>query len=284
MHDDTASPDLSLETTRPLNHGGPIPLLGLGTFRSPAGEATRDAVRWALEAGYRHLDTAAAYGNEEDVGRGLRESGVPRDEVFVTTKLWKDSHGYDETLRAFDESLRRLGLDAVDLYLIHWPDSPRRLDSWRAMERILAEGRARAIGVSNYMIRHLEEVLEHGSVVPAVNQIELHPFNHGSRGEVLDFCQRHDIAVEGYSPLTKTRKLDEPTLVRIARARARTPAQVLIRWALQHGFITIPKSTHRDRIRENAAVFDFFLSDRDMADLDGLDEDFITSWDPRKIP
>lgn len=274
---------LRIDTTVPLSHGGPMPLFGLGTFRSPAGGATRDAVLWALEAGYRLVDTAAAYGNEADVGAAIRESAVPRAELFITTKLAKDDHGYDEALRAFDASLERLGLDAVDLYLIHWPGSERRVESWRALERILEEGRARAIGVSNYMVDHLEEVLEGGEVPPAVNQIELHPFNYRSRGDVVEFCGAHDIAIEGYSPLTKARRLDQPTVARIAAAHGRTGAQVLIRWALQHTIITIPKSTSRARIRENADVFAFALSASEMAALDGLDEDFVTSWDPREV-
>ena len=272
-----------LQSRTELNHGGPMPLFGLGTFRSPAGEATRNAVRWALDAGYRHVDTAALYRNEDDVGAAIRDSGVPREDVFVTTKLHKDDHGYDEALRAFDASLERLGFDYVDLYLIHWPGSDRRMESWRALERILEEVRARAIGVSNYMAHHLEEVLDHGTVVPAVNQIELHPFNYRSRADVIELCGRRGIAVEGYSPLTKTEKLDEPTVAGIAAGHGRTGAQVLIRWALQHGIITIPKSTHRDRIRENADVFDFELTDAEMRELDALDEDFTTSWDPREV-
>lgn len=280
MTSDTA---LRIDTTIELNHGGPMPLFGLGTFRSPAGGETREAVGWALEVGYRHIDTAALYGNEADVGAAVRESGVPREDVFVTTKLHKDDHGYDSALRGFDESLDRLGLDYVDLYLIHWPESDRRQESWDALERLLEEGRARAIGVSNYMVDHLEEVLEHGTVVPAVNQIELHPFNYRSRRDVVELCRERGIAVEGYSPLTKTKRLDDPTVVEIADVIGCSPAQVLIRWALQHRLITIPKSTDRDRIRENAEVFDFELSPDQMERLDGLDEDFLTSWDPREV-
>lgn len=280
MTRDTA---LSMDTTVELSHGGPIPLFGLGTFRSPAGRETREAVGWALELGYRHVDTAALYGNEADVGAAIRESGIPREEVFVTTKLHKDDHGYDAALRGFDASLGRLELDYVDLYLIHWPESPRRQESWDAFERLLEEGRARAIGVSNYMVHHLEEVLERGTVVPAVNQIELHPFNYRSRRDVVELCRERGIAVEGYSPLVKARKLDEPAVREVAEAAGRTPAQVLIRWALQHRIITIPKSTNRDRIRENADVFDFELDADQMARLDGLDEDHVTSWDPRTV-
>ncbi len=276
---------MAIEITTPieLNHGGPIPLFGLGTFRSPEGEPTRNAVRWALDAGYRHIDTAAIYGNEESVGAALREHEVPRDDIFVTTKLAKDDHGYDSALRAFEASLDRLGLDYVDLYLVHWPgDGPRR-ESWRALEEIHESGRARAIGVSNYTVDHMREVFEQGSIVPAVNQFELHPFNYRSRNDMVDFCREHDIAVEGYSPLTKTERLDNDVVQTVAGDHGKTAAQVLIRWALQHHFITIPKSTNHQRIEENADVFDFVLAEEEMDRLDALDEDFITSWDPREV-
>lgn len=272
-----------LTTAVELNHGGPIPLFGLGTFRSPEGQATQDAVRWALDAGYRHIDTAAIYGNEADVGAAIREHDVARDDVFVTTKLARADHGYDAALRAFEASLDRLGLDAVDLYLVHWPGGGPRNESWRALEEILESGRARAIGVSNYMVDHLKEVLDQGSVVPAVNQFELHPFNFGSRRDVVEVCRDHGIAVEGYSPLAKARRMEHGTLTGIAGDHGKTPAQVMIRWALQHDIVTIPKSNQRDRILENADVFDFELADEEMTRLDGLDEDFITSWDPREV-
>jgi diketogulonate reductase-like aldo/keto reductase len=274
---------LHIGTTLDLNHGRAIPLFGLGTFRSPEGAATRAAVRNALEVGYRHIDTAASYGNEADVGAALRESDVPRGEVFVTTKLAPSDHGYDSALRGFDASLERLGLDHVDLYLIHWPGGGDRRGSWRALERIHGEGRAGAIGVSNYMVSHLREVLEDGSVVPAVNQLELHPFNYRNRLDVIALCRDNGIAVEGYSPLTKARRFDDATLQEVAGRHDRAVAQVLIRWALQHRIVTIPKSTSPERIRENAHVFDFSLDDADMERIDRLDEDFITSWDPRTI-
>lgn len=274
---------IEITTSVELSHGGPIPLFGLGTFRTPKGEQARSAVRWALEVGYRHIDTAAIYGNEADVGAALRDHGVDREEVFVTTKLAKGEHGYESGLRAFDASLDRLGLDYVDLYLIHWPGGGPRQDSWRALEEVHTGGRARAIGVSNYTVGHLREVLEQGTVIPAVNQFELHPFNFRSRKGLVDFCRDHDIAVEGYSPLAKARRLDEKTVREIAGAHGKTAAQVLLRWALQHGFITIPKSSDHDRIRENADVFDFELSDAEVERLDALDEDFTTSWDPREV-
>lgn len=274
---------IDITTTIDLNHGGPVPLFGLGTFRIPQGNGTRNAVRTALDAGYRHIDTAAIYGNEEAVGAAVREHERSREEVFVTTKLARSDHGYETALRAFDASLDRLGLEYVDLYLIHWPGGGPRADSWRALEEIHESGRARAIGVSNYTIDHLKEVLDRGSTIPAVNQFELHPFNYRSRKELVDFCREQDIAVEGYSPLAKARRLDNDVVRQVADHHGRTPAQVLIRWALQHDFITIPKSGDPDRIRENADAFDFDLDEEAVAHLDDLDEDFTTSWDPRTV-
>lgn len=274
---------LDIGSTIAPSHGRPMPLLGLGTFRSPRGDATRNAVRWALKLGYRHIDTAAAYGNEKDVGAAVRDSGVPRDDVFITTKLAADDHGYDRALRAFDASLERLGLDTVDLYLVHWPGGGPRRESWRALERILRDGRARAIGVSNYLVDHLEELFAHAEVAPAVNQFELHPFAYRSRSDVVTFCREHDIIVEGYAPLAKGRRLDHPVVREMAERHGKTGAQVLIRWALQHRIVTIPKSTRRERIRENAAVYDFELSAEEVERLDQLDEGYITSWNPREI-
>jgi diketogulonate reductase-like aldo/keto reductase len=244
----------------------------------------RDAVAWALEAGYRHVDTAAMYGNETGVGQAVRESGLARDEIFVTTKLWNRDHGYDRALRAFDASLERLDMERVDLYLVHWPVEGLRLESWRALERILEEGRARAIGVSNYMVRHLEELLAHAHVPPAVNQIELHPFNWRSRRSVLELCREQEIVVEAYSPLTKAMNLDEPVVGEVARELERTPAQVLIRYALEKGTVALPKSGDRERIRENGRVFDFGLDEGQLARLDALDRGLAVSWDPTDAP
>jgi diketogulonate reductase-like aldo/keto reductase len=272
---------MQLSSTVTLNGGVAIPRLGLGVYQS--GRATGDAVRWALEAGYRHFDTAAMYGNEADVGAALRRAiaagQVRREEVFVTTKLWNTDHGYDEALRAFDASARRLGLDYVDLFLLHWPVPERRLRSWRALERILAEGRCRAIGVSNFMIRHLEELLAHAQSPPAVNQIELHPWCQ--QRDVVAFCEDRGIAAVAYSPLTKGLRLRDPRLAAVAREVGRTPAQVLLRWSLQKGFVTIPKSARRERIIENAAIFDVALGTESMATLDGFNEEHHVTWDPR---
>jgi diketogulonate reductase-like aldo/keto reductase len=273
---------MQLSSTFALHSGISIPRLGLGVYQS--GRATGDAVRWALEAGYRHVDTAAMYGNEADVGAALREAMaaglVRREDVFVTTKLWNSDHGYDQALRAFDASARRLGLGCVDLFLLHWPVPGRRLQSWRALERIQAEGRCRAIGVSNFVVRHLEELLANAQVPPAVNQIELHPWCQ--QREVVAFCEARCIAVVAYSPLTKGLKLKDPRLAAVAQEAGRTPAQVLLRWSLQKGFVTIPKSTRRERIAENAAIFDFALGAEAMATLDDLNEEHHLTWDPRQ--
>jgi diketogulonate reductase-like aldo/keto reductase len=264
----------------PLNAGTSIPQVGLGVWQTPRGEGTRRAVKTAIELGYRHIDTARIYGNEADVGAGLRASGVARAEVFVTTKLWNDDQGYDSALRAFDASLDRLGLDYVDLYLLHWPVAGKRLDSWRALERLHSEKRARAIGVSNFLSRHLEELMATASVTPAVNQIELSPFLQ--QRETRAFCLRHGIVVEAYSPLTHGQRLDHPVVVATAARVGRSPAQVLLRWALQQGLVVLPKSTREARIRENAALFDFTLDAQAMTALDACEEGLVTGWDPRR--
>jgi len=267
-----------------LNNGITIPRLGLGVYQSGRGRATENAVTWALEAGYRHIDTAAMYGNEAEVGAALRRAFAAglarREDVFVTTKLWNSDHGYDEALRAFDASHRRLGLDQIDLFLIHWPVPDRRQHSWRALERILGEGRCRAIGVSNYMVSHLEELLSHAGTPPAVNQIELHPWCQ--QRDVVSFCSAQGIATVAYSPLTKGMNLDNPDLAKVAREASRSPAQILLRWSLQKGFVTIPKSARKERIVENAAIFDFELSTEQMARLDRLNEEDHVTWDPRR--
>jgi|HubBroStandDraft_1064217.scaffolds.fasta_scaffold02634_7 diketogulonate reductase-like aldo/keto reductase len=283
MNPPAAPRDLSSRVK--LSQGPEIPVLGLGVFQSPPGPVTRQAVLWALAAGYRLIDTAAMYGNEADVGAAVRESGIPREEVFVTTKLWHTDLGYASAKRAFKESLDRLGLGYIDLYLIHWPraDSPQvRLDTWRALEEIHEGGTCRAIGVSNYSIRHLEELAK-ARIPPAVNQVEFHPFVYDP--ELVEYCRAHRIQLEAYSPLTRNRRIDDPTIAEVARAHARSPAQVMIRWGLQHGLVEIPKSVHQDRIEENTRVFDFSLSDADMKRLDGLrDKQRVTQWDPAQIP
>ncbi|GAB4326250.1 MAG: aldo/keto reductase [Promethearchaeota archaeon] len=278
-------PRLDLDSTIEINNCVAIPVLGLGTWMA-TGKAAERAVEWALQAGYRHVDTATIYGNEAEVGRAIakfcRESGVSRDEIFVTTKLWNDSHGRDAALRAIDRSLKALKLSQVDLYLIHWPVPGRRVETWHAMEEILGAEKARAIGVSNFMEHHLDELLPHAEVVPAVNQVEFSPFLY--LRDLQKKCEDNGIVVEAYSPLTRGVKLGDPRLVEVANKYGKTPAQVLVRWGLQKGLVVIPKSTSEARIRENADVFDFNLSAEDVASLDALDEGFHAQTDPDWIP
>ena len=281
---------LTLDSSITLNNGVTIPRLGLGVFKAAEGPDTEHAVREALAAGYRHFDTARIYGNEASVGTALRESmgrqGTPlrREELFVTTKLWNTDHGYDKTLRACDASLDALGLAAVDLYLVHWPVDGVRGETWRAMEALLASGKARAIGVSNYMPQHLQELEGYAKVLPAVNQIELSPYNFLFRKPVLDWCAARGIVVEAYSPLTKGMKLRERRLLDIAAGIGKTTAQVLIRWGLEKGFVVLPKSTSAERILANASVYDFELTIDDITKLDSMNENLVTGWDPTDAP
>lgn len=284
-----------LGTRIKLNDGHEIPQLGLGVWQI-SGRACESAVLAAFEAGYRHIDTASFYGNEASVGAAVRASGIPREELFITTKLWNSDHGNPE--RAFETSLRRLKMDYVDLYLIHYPVR-ERLRSWRVFEHIKRQGGARSIGVSNFTVRHLTELLAQTETVPAVNQVEFHPYLY--QRELLEFCKTRGIAVEAYSPLTQGHRLKDRKLAAIAkkypgaspeadeRGRSNTentksPAQILIRWALQHGLVVIPKSANPARIRENGAVFDFEISGEDMRALDGFHEDLRTCWNPTGAP
>ena len=248
-----------------LAGGAQMPLLGLGVWLIPNGRETEQAVRWALEAGYRHVDTAQAYGNEEGVGAALKAAGVPREEVFVATKFMP---GGKDPERDAERSLERLGLDYVDLYLVHWPQGGPTW-AWPGMERTLERGLARSIGVSNFDVGELDALLGVASVPPAVNQIHVNPFHHPTA--LVEACRRHGIVVEAYSPLTHGRDLEHRTIVEIARRVGRTPAQVLLRWGLEHGYVVIPKSQNRGRIEENAAIFDFTLAPEDVAALDRLD-------------
>ena len=273
---------LTLRSCIRLNDGNEIPVLGLGVWQAAPGKETRRAVGHALEIGYHLIDTASLYGNEQDVGAAVRESGIPREKIFVTTKLWNNDHGYEAALRAFERSRQELGLDYVDLYLIHWPVPRLRHESWKALLRLREEGRVRSIGVSNYTIRHLQELLPATPLPPSVNQVEFHPFLY--QRELLEFGQSHGIQLEAYSPLARGRRLKDPVLLEIAARTARTPAQVLIRWSLQHGLVVIPKSVRPERIRENAAVFDFELKPKDMERLDSLDERSHVAWNPDDLP
>ncbi|MDX6363500.1 MAG: 2,5-diketo-D-gluconate reductase [Streptomyces sp.] len=263
-----------------LNNGVEMPQLGFGVWQVPDDEAEQ-AVATALEAGYRSIDTAAIYGNEEGTGKAIASSGVPRADLFVTTKLWNGDQGYDSTLRAFDTSLDKLGLEYVDLYLIHWPlpSKGAYVDTYKAFEKLYADGRAKAIGVSNFLPDHLEQLLKATSVVPAVNQIELHP--HLQQQAAREFHAEHGIATEAWSPLGSGKGLLEvPAIVAIARKHERTPAQVVLRWHLQLGNIVIPKSVTPSRIKENIEVFDFALDDEDISAISALNEDRRLGPDP----
>ena len=253
-----------------FHDGNSIPQVGLGVWQTP-NDVAAPSVRTALEAGYRHIDTAAIYGNEPGVGEGMRTSGVGRNDIFLTTKLWNDAQGYDSTLKAFDESLKRLGTDYIDLYLIHWP-SPKRdryVESWKAMVKLKEEGRARSIGVSNFGVEHLDKIIAETGVTPVLNQVELHP--DFQQATLRKAHERLGIKTESWSPLGQGLLLADPAVGEIARKLGHTPAQVLIRWHLQNGLIVIPKSVTPSRIVENFQVFDFELSAGDIKALDGLD-------------
>lgn len=265
-----------------LNNGVVIPQLGLGVWQMKDGNEVETAVSAAIDAGYRLIDTAAIYGNEAGVGRAIADSSIPRDELFITTKLWNADQGYMETMQAFEKSLARLGLDYIDLYLIHWPvpAADKYVDTWRALEKLYSDGRIRAIGVSNFTPPHLERLLSESTVVPAVNQIELHPrFNQAATREL---CNKLGIAVESYSPLggAGSNLLDDTTLAGIADQYGKSVAQIVIRWHLQHGLVVIPKSSNPDRIRQNFDVFDFELTGEDMEAIDALNTDNRVGADP----
>jgi diketogulonate reductase-like aldo/keto reductase len=240
----------------------------------------------ALKAGYRHIDTAALYGNEADVGRAVRDSvselGLTRESIFVTTKLWNSDHGFERAKKACRESYDRLGLGPIDLYLIHWPVARKREESWRALIDLKREGLIRSIGVSNYTIRHLQELLDTSGVVPSVNQVEFSPFLF--QKELLEFCVSKGIRLEAYSPLTRGERLEDERLLKLAKKYGRTPAQLLIRWCLEHDVIVLPKSNTPARILENASVFDFTIDSRDLDEMDSWNEDYRASWDPTDAP
>ncbi len=272
----------SIESTTTLSNDVEMPWLGLGVYLAKSGQEATDAVQWAVEGGYRHVDTAAFYRNEADVAEGIRRSGVPREEVFVTSKVWNDDQGYTETLRACDRSLAELGYDYVDLYLVHWPMPSLMEETWRAVETIYREGKARAIGVSNFLVHHLERLLEFAEEMPAVNQVELHP--HLQQPALQAFCRTHDIALTAWSPLKKGEVVDMPEIVEIADRHGKTPVQVTVRWMLQKGIITIPKSVKQDRIIANADVYDFELEESEIARIDGLDRNERTGPHPDFFP
>lgn len=268
----------SIKDCTVLNNGLEMPWLGFGVFQVDDGQQVVKAIMNALEIGYRSIDTASVYGNERGVGKAIRESGIPREDIFLTTKVWNEDQRKKRVSAAFEESLERLQTDYVDLYLVHWPVKGCYQETWQVMQEIYQSGRAKAIGVSNFMIHHLEDILGDGQVVPVVNQVEFHPYL--IQPDLLKFCQGHRIQLEAWAPIVKGQILNEPVAQKLAEKYNKTPVQITLRWDLQHKVVTIPKSIRSNRIAENADIFDFELSAADMKALDALDEGRRTGPDP----
>lgn len=261
---------LSIDSTVTLNNGVEMPVFGLGTYQTSSGKEAENAVQWALEAGYRAIDTAALYGNEAEVGKVVRSGIVPRDDVFVTSKVWVNDLSYDGTKKAFNRTMKLMGFETLDLYLIHWPVNDWQ-GAWRALEEIYESGRVRAIGVSNFLQHHLEELFTLANIPPTVNQVELHPYLQ--LPDLRAFCHEHDIEVTCWAPIMKGRVLEVPALVEIGERYGKNAVQVTLRWMLQVGLLTIPKSTKKSRIVSNADIFDFELSESDIERINGLDRE-----------
>lgn len=259
-----------LKGTFELHNGVGMPYFGLGVYLSEDGQEVIDAVRWAIEAGYRHIDTAAIYGNEKGVGEGIQQSGISREELFVVSKVWNVDQGYESTLKAFNESLERLQLDYLDLYLIHWPVKGKYKETWRALEHLYREKKIRAIGVSNFLKHHLEDLLQSVEIVPMVNQMEFHPYL--VQQDLIDYCNTHKIQYEAWSPMMQGKIFELDPIKEMAKKYSKSPAHIVLRWDLQKGVVTIPKSVRKERIVNNAEIFDFELSKEDMAYLDRLDK------------
>ena len=272
---------LTIKSKSKLNNGVEIPYLGLGTYNIRGKKEVERALHFAFDVGYRLIDTAAAYYNEEEIGNAIKSSSVPREEIYITTKLDNPDNGYESTFKAFEKSLKKLGCDYIDLYLIHWPLSKKRDESWRAMVKLYEQGICKSIGVSNYTIRHLEELFKNSSVTPAVNQVEFNPFVF--EPELLHFCNKHKILMEAYTPIARGRRFDNKIIKEISVKHNKTSAQVMLRWSLQHNVVVIPKSSNEKRIRENADIFDFNLDEGDMKILNSLDENLRASADPHEI-
>ncbi|BAB05877.1 aldo/keto reductase [Halalkalibacterium halodurans] len=268
----------NLQATTTLHNGVKMPWFGLGVFKVSEGDEVIQSVKDAIRAGYKSIDTAAVYGNEEGVGKAIAESGVPREELFITSKVWNADQGFDSTISAFNTSLKKLGLDYLDLYLVHWPVKGKYVETWKALEKLYQDGLVRAIGVSNFQVHHLKDVLEAGSIVPMVNQVEYHP--HLTQTELHDFCKQNKIQLEAWSPLKQGQLLNDPTIVAIAEAHQKTPAQIILRWDLQNEVVTIPKSVKKDRIISNADIFDFQLTEEDMQKINELNKNERVGPDP----
>lgn len=267
-----------IKGTWDLANGVKMPYVGLGVWKSEDGEEVINAIKWALDAGYRHIDTAAAYQNEEGVGKAIKESSVNREDLFVTSKLWNDDQGYDSALKAFDKTMERLQLDVLDLYLIHWPVENKFKDSWKALEKLYSEGRVRAIGVSNFLEPQLKDLMEDAKVKPMVDQLEFHPWL--VQPELQEFCKKNNIQYEAWSPLMQGKIFEQDIVNDIAEKHGKSPAQIILRWDLQHGIITIPKSVKKDHIQSNVDIFDFELSKEEMQNIDKLDKSERLGPDP----
>jgi len=273
---------LSINSRLKLNNGKNIPMLGYGTWQIPDGQKVEECVFTALMDGYRLIDTAKIYENEIGVGKAIKkaiESGIPREEIYVTTKLWNGDH--DNVEEAFNESLKKLGLDYIDLYLIHWPVIGKRIATWKIFEKLLETGKVKSIGVSNFTIPQLQELMNNSKIVPATNQVEFSPWLY--QKELLDFCNKNNIVLEAYSPLTRGRMLADKNLGEIAKKYNKSPAQIIIRWCLQHNIVLLPKSTDPIKIKENSQVFDFEINDSDMKILDSMNQDMRFCWNPEEL-
>lgn len=271
---------MSFSDTTELSNGVKLPWLGLGVYKVT--DNAEDVIKAALDIGYRCIDTATFYGNEVEVGRAIRASGISREEIFVTTKLWNDSQGYERALAAFEKSRDALGLEVIDLYLIHWPIEELYCESWFALEKLYRDGKVRAIGVSNFAIPHLAHVLREGEITPMLNQVEFHPFVYDP--ELVSYCNNMGIQLQAYSPLARAKHLDNPVLTEVAKKHNKKPSQIILRWDLEHEVATIPKTVNPERMRENAGIFDFKLSSEEVAAIDGLACNERIGVDPRTMP
>lgn len=269
---------LNINTKFTLSNGVEIPAFGLGVYKVEEGKEVEETVSYAIDLGYRLVDTAAFYDNEEGVGRAIRNSTIPREELFVTTKIWNSDQGYEETLQAFERSFQKLNIDYIDLLLVHWPVKGKYVDTWRALEKLYKEKKVRAIGVSNFTIEYLQDLMAHSTIKPMLNQVELHP--KLSQKELITFCKEHDIHVQAWSPIARGAVLEEPLLVKLAEKYHKTTAQIILRWHLQNNVLIIPKSTNKERLESNASLYDFKLSKEDMHKIDSLNENKRFGADP----
>lgn len=268
----------AIDTRVTLNNGVTIPSLGLGVYKVEEGKQIEETVSYALNLGYRLIDTAAFYDNEEGVGRAIRNSTIPREEIFVTTKIWNSDQGYEETLQAFEKSFQKLNIDYIDLLLVHWPVKGKYLNTYRALEELYKQKKVRAIGVSNFTIEYLQDLLAHSTIKPVLNQVELHP--KLSQKELIAFCKEHDIQVQAWSPIARGAVLNEPLIVELAKKYKKSTAQIILRWHLQNDVLIIPKSTNKERLKSNASIFDFELLKEDMQKIDALNENKRFGADP----